>query len=253
MRNAPARVSGAALRVQEELGPVALVEVGAAAGVVAAERVDGLAADRDDALLRALADRADEPPLEVDRRAVETDGLAHAEAGAVEQLDERAVAQRARRRAGRGLDQPLDLAGRERLRQRAPAARQLELGGGVVGARAEQHLVPVEGAERRDAARDRRRREPVGAQLRDVGGELVGRRVVGRAAEPGLEVAEVAPVRVDRARREPRSREREEGVDGGRHRPFAFEPGLTASALKAVPGPLRDVGLAASGRPRRSR
>ena len=92
MRKAPARVERAALRVQEELGAVALVEVGAAAGVVAAQGVDRLAADRDDALLRALADRPDEPPLEVDRRALEPDGLAHAQSGAVEELDERAIA-----------------------------------------------------------------------------------------------------------------------------------------------------------------
>ena len=56
IRNAPARVSGAALRVQEELRPVAAVEVRAAAREVAAERLDGVAADRDDALLVALAD-----------------------------------------------------------------------------------------------------------------------------------------------------------------------------------------------------
>ena len=39
----------------------------------------------------------------------------------------------------------------------------------------EQHLVPEEGAERRDAAGDRRRGEAVGAHLRDVACELVGR------------------------------------------------------------------------------
>ena len=46
----------AALRVQEELGPVAAVEVGAAAREVAAERLDRRAADRDDPLLVPLAD-----------------------------------------------------------------------------------------------------------------------------------------------------------------------------------------------------
>src|ERR1041385_3964821 len=41
----------AAVRVQEELLPVAAVEVRAAAGEVAAKRVGGLPPDRDDALL----------------------------------------------------------------------------------------------------------------------------------------------------------------------------------------------------------
>src|SRR5579864_3006501 len=68
----------AALRVQEELGPVAPVEVRPPAGEVAAEGLDRLAADRDDALLRALAEAADEPAVEVDRRLVEAERLAHA-------------------------------------------------------------------------------------------------------------------------------------------------------------------------------
>ena len=50
----------AALRVEEELGPVAAVEVRPAARQVAAQRLDGLRAQRDDALLVALADAADE-------------------------------------------------------------------------------------------------------------------------------------------------------------------------------------------------
>src|SRR3954454_13422348 len=76
-----------ALGVQEELGPVARVEIRAAAGEVAVQRVDGGAADRDDPLLRALAERADEPLLRVDARSVEPDRLADTEAGAVQQLD----------------------------------------------------------------------------------------------------------------------------------------------------------------------
>src|SRR5581483_5491659 len=79
----------AALRIEEELGPVAPVEVRPPAGEVAAERFDRLAA---------------------------------AEARAVQELDERAVAERAWRRPVGCLDQPLRLAGRERARQRARAA-----------------------------------------------------------------------------------------------------------------------------------
>ena len=101
IRNAPARVSGAAARVQEELRAVAAVEVRPAAREVAAQRLGGVAADRDDALLAALADHADEPVVEVDAGPVEPDRLRDPEAGAVEQLDERLVAERARLRAAR--------------------------------------------------------------------------------------------------------------------------------------------------------
>ena len=102
----------ASLVVQEQFRPEAAVEVGAAAGEVAAQRLGRRAADRDDALLAALADAADEPLVEIDPRALEPDRLADAQPGAVEQLDEGGVAQRARRRAGRGLDQALGLAAR---------------------------------------------------------------------------------------------------------------------------------------------
>src|SRR5438046_3235083 len=46
----------AALRVEKQLGSMALVEVGPATGEVAAQRLDGFAADRHDPLLRALAE-----------------------------------------------------------------------------------------------------------------------------------------------------------------------------------------------------
>jgi hypothetical protein len=60
-----------ALRVEEELRTVAPVEVRPAAGEVAAKRLCGLAADRDDALLLALADAADEAVVERDGASVE--------------------------------------------------------------------------------------------------------------------------------------------------------------------------------------
>src|SRR5205085_3728633 len=120
---------------------------------------------------RALAETADESSFQVDGGALQADRLADAQAGAVEELDERPVTLGAGGGARRGLDQALGLSGRERPRQGAPPPRQLELGGRVVAAYAEQHLVPVEGTERRDTARDRRRREPVGAQRGDVGRE----------------------------------------------------------------------------------
>src|SRR5262245_60647289 len=99
----------AALGVEEELGHVSPVQERPAAAEVAAERIGGVTAERDDPFLAALADRAHEPLLEVDASALEPDCLAHSEPGAVEQLDEGPVAQVARSCPRRGLDQALGL------------------------------------------------------------------------------------------------------------------------------------------------
>ena len=71
---------------------MAPVEERPAAGQVAAQGLVRLPPERYDALLAALAEWADEPVLEIDAPAVEADSLAHAQPGAVEQLDERPVA-----------------------------------------------------------------------------------------------------------------------------------------------------------------
>src|SRR4029079_16545734 len=150
---------GATLCVQEELRPVPLVAIGAPVREVAAERLDRVAPDRDDALLIALAGATDESLLEVDARAVETDGFAHAEPRAVEQLDQGPVAHHAGGRAGSRLDQPLGLRRRERARELAPPSRKLERGGRAVGARAEQDEVLEERAHSGNAPRDGGRAE----------------------------------------------------------------------------------------------
>ena len=213
MRNAPARVSAPPCALRKSSGRWRRSRCGRPRDEVAAERLGGLAADRDDPLLVSLADAADEAVVERDRRLLERDGLGDAEAGAVEELDERAVAEVARLRAGGGLDQALGLARRERPRQLRPSAREVELGGRVVVALAEQLLVAEEGAQRRGAPRERRRREAGGAQLGEVALEVVGRRGRGRRAEERGEVREVAAVGVDRARRAPRREQREEPLD----------------------------------------
>ena len=115
----------AALHVEEDLWPMSPVEVRPAACEVASQGLDCFSADRNDPFLRALADAADESLFEIDGRALEADGFADAQACSVEELDERTVAQRTRRRARRSIDQPFDLARGERLRQR-PAARSEE-------------------------------------------------------------------------------------------------------------------------------
>src|SRR2546430_7524789 len=94
----------ATLRVEEELWPVALVEERPPVGEVAAQRVRGMAANGDDALLVALACAADQAPLQVYVGLAETNSLADPKPRAVEELDQRAIAHRAWRRAGGGLD-----------------------------------------------------------------------------------------------------------------------------------------------------
>src|SRR5438132_2312835 len=148
-----------ALGVEEELGPVAAIEVGAAPGEVAPERLGALTADRYDPLLRALAEAADEAAVEIDAALVERHGLRHPQARAVQEFDERAVAEVTRLRAGSRFDQALGFSRRERAGQLPPAAGEVEVGAGIVVARAEQLLMAEERTHGGGAPRDRRRRE----------------------------------------------------------------------------------------------
>ena len=139
----------AALGVQEELRAVAAVQERAAAAQVAAQRVGRAPAERDDALLAALADRADEALVEVDAAPLEADRLADAQARAVEELDERAVAQR---RAESSRWRPRSAAPPRRARASAAAcargAAAPTSAAGLSVARADQHLVAEERADR---------------------------------------------------------------------------------------------------------
>ena len=76
--------------------------------------------------------------VEVDAAALEADRLAHPQAAPVQELDEGPVAERARGRAVRRLDQALDLAERQRAGKPLAPPRQVDLGGGVVRPLAEQ-------------------------------------------------------------------------------------------------------------------
>src|SRR4029078_2275939 len=120
----------------------------------------------------AVAKSGDQPVLEIDGLPVEPDRFAHPQAGSVEELTEGTVAEVSRRRPGGGIEQALDLRGRERAGQRPAAFRELDVRRGVVGARAEQDLVSEEGADGGKPARHGRRCEAVRAELRDVGGEV---------------------------------------------------------------------------------
>ena len=67
--------------------------------------------ERDQALLVSLAERPDHSLVEGDATFLEPDRLGDAQAGAIEQLDERAVAKGSRARAGRRVDEALGLDG----------------------------------------------------------------------------------------------------------------------------------------------
>ena len=175
----PAAGQRAAAGVEEQFLPVAPLEKRASAGEIKAKRFRGLPSDGDDSFLAPLAEAANKPVFEIDRLAVEPDRLADAQSGSVEQLAEGAVTEGDRRRAGRRVEEALDLGGGERPRELSPSLRELDVRRGVVHARAEQYLVPEERANRGEPACDRGRCETVGAQLGDIRGEIVGARVSG--------------------------------------------------------------------------
>ena len=113
----------AAACVQEELGAVAAVEVGAAEREVAANGLGRRPAERDESLLPALSLCSNDPLLDVDTVLLEADGLGDAQPRAVEELDERPVAQGTRRRPDGCVDQTLGLGRRQSPRQATGAAR----------------------------------------------------------------------------------------------------------------------------------
>ena len=114
---------GAAAGVQEEVGSVAPVEMRPAECEVAADGLGRRSAEGNETLLAALSQHADDALLDRDAALLEPGGLGDAQACAVQELHERAVAQRARRRPDGGVDQALGLRRRERARQRACPSR----------------------------------------------------------------------------------------------------------------------------------
>jgi hypothetical protein len=106
----------AAARVQEQLRPVAPVEVRPPEREVAAHRLGRRTPERHEPLLAALPQHAYDPVLERDAVLLQARGLGDAQAGSVEELDESSVAQRARRRPDGGVDEALGLRRRERAR-----------------------------------------------------------------------------------------------------------------------------------------
>ena len=102
-----------AARIQEELGAVAAVEVRTAEGEVAPHGFRGRPSERDEPLLSAFAEHADDALLDGDAALLQTGRFRDAKAGAVEQLHERAISERSRRRADGRFDQSFGLRGRQ--------------------------------------------------------------------------------------------------------------------------------------------
>jgi hypothetical protein len=192
---------GPSLRVEEQLRSVPPIEVRPSERHVTPECVHCLAADRDHALLAALADRPDEPLLQIHACSIEPDRLADSETGAVEELDERPISEGARRRSGGRVDQALCLSWRKRPRQLADAAGKFQLGGRVLGRGSDEHEVAKEGADGGDSTRDRRRCESRGAELSDPPLELFGRRRGQWVSEPSGQLGQIPTVGLHGPRR----------------------------------------------------
>ena len=168
-------------------------------------------AERHDALLVALADRADGSSVEVDAVEREPRELADTEPAGVEHLEHRAIARLepvgSRRVGGRRLDDAERVLDREELRERTPRLRRLESRRRVRARDATLHEEAIERAQRGHLARERRRRVatvPLG-EIRPERDDVELSRVQREAllARELAQGAQVASVRRDGARREP--------------------------------------------------
>src|SRR5205085_7374962 len=163
----------------------------------------GGCADRDDALLPALAEDAHHLRVAVEVAPVEGGELAHPYAARVEELQNRAIATRDRRRVLHAVEDAEHLVDGEVRRQKRLALRTGELRHRIVAARACARAVAKEVFQRGELPRDRalplraRERREVAAYAVNVGA---------RQARPGAgqkrgELLDVGLVRLDRGRR----------------------------------------------------
>ena len=209
---------------------------------VAREGVGGHFPEGDEALFVAFADHADEPLLEVDVGDLQGAGFGDAEAAAIEDFEDGAVAQAQPPAVGvDGVEDPLDFLDREDRGEIAAELGRFDAVAGVVGAFAFENQPVEEGAERAEEA---------GLGAFGEGGGLVGAGLGGGwlPCGPGDQVA-LDVLGADRSRRQVGGREKFRYVAGvGRHR-VRRQPALYA---KVVPEVLEDaVGHAIS--PRRGR
>ena len=173
-------------------------------GEVAPEGALGLLPHRHDTLLRALAEGEEIAALEVDLGQAQPDELRDPEAGGVEQLQHRPVAQARRSREVGGREEPFDLLLREHLGEAPEEARRREMLDRIVAALPRLDEVAIEavhGGHRpaHGTRADLAAMQP--AQMRGdrggVGGEEILRLL---AVEPLPQAHEVAAIGGDRAR-----------------------------------------------------
>lgn len=115
-------------------------------------------ADRDDAVLGALARHADEPRLRVEGLDLQRTELGDAEARAVHQLEHRAVAEALRGRRIGSRDDQGGLGGADHPGQLAPQLGPAGQLGEIIPAEADADEVGREGADRGEPSRQRSRR-----------------------------------------------------------------------------------------------
>ena len=201
--------------VEEQVGPVAPVEVRPTECEIAAHGLDGGSPERDDPLLVALADHAHGAPSR-------STALFAAPTASETRRPRRREARRARGRALRAAsprwqrrsDAPSRPAKRARQRPRAGVGRTSSAAGLSARAPSSTSWRKNERSAAR-AAGDRRRGEPVGAHLGDPALELLGRCLREQAAAEGAEGGEVATVRVHRPRRTLCGEEEQEALGVG--------------------------------------
>jgi len=157
----------------------------------------GLLAERDDTVLRALpAADVHQLLLEVDVAEIEADRLGAAQAGRVDELDDRLVSQREGAVSVEVVDELFDLALLRRIRQPPWTLRRERRVGNVLRSEREAE----QGANRRELPRDRRGREPPSgsrpSERSDPVGEDAHVHVLDGAVgpEPRRELAQVARV-----------------------------------------------------------
>jgi hypothetical protein len=168
-----------AAAVDEQVGLVAEGDEGRAPALdVDPRRRDGLAPDRDLALLGALASGAQHAERQVDVAHVEADGLRGAQAAGVHELEQGAIAQRRGIGPLRRAQQAGDLVAAEDLRQALALARRAQVGRRIAVEHALAAQVAVEGAQARGLALQRGGRHrwavlAAGRQLAQEGAEVL--------------------------------------------------------------------------------
>ncbi len=167
--------------------------VGGPAPPVVVEGGERGRADRDDALLPSFAEDAHDRTAAVDVLPVELRELAHADAGRVQQLEDRAVAGRKRPGRAHAVEDAKHLVDREVRREEALALRGRERRGRIVGALAVAGAMPKEVLERGELPRDRRLASRA-CEAREPGTDAVHVDVGEAAAALGEEARELTEV-----------------------------------------------------------